>query len=116
MAALVVPVAQAEGVGPQAVRDRQLRLPSAVFDTPSGPRRDTLIISCYVDDLFIVYNSADEHSLYHRFVTDLQRRWDVADEGDITDLLTIEISREGASVVLRQRAYIEKLARSRLVP
>ena len=79
-------------------------------NTPNGVRTDTLILGCYVDDLFILYNSDDEHSLYNRFVADLQRRWDVDDEGEVTDLLNIEISREGTGVVLRQRAYIEKLA------
>ena len=38
------------------------------IQTPQGPREDTLIVGCYVDDLFVLYNSADEHSLYHRFV------------------------------------------------
>merc|ERR1712070_1115095 len=85
---------------------------SRVVDTPDGPRTDTLILGCYVDDLFILYNSDDEFSLYHKFVADLQRRWDVDDEGEVTDLLNIEISREGSSVVLRQRAYIEKLTAS----
>ena len=82
---------------------------TAMVDTPSGPRKDTLIIGCYVDDLFIVYNTGDRHSLYYRFINDLRKRWEVDDEGDITDLLNIEISREGPAVVLRQKAYIEKL-------
>ena len=35
--------------------------------TPSGPRDETLIIGCYVDDLFTLYSHDDEHSLYHTF-------------------------------------------------
>ena len=33
------------------------------------------------------------------------------DEGEVTDLLNIEISRQGASVTLRQTAYIDKLTK-----
>ena len=83
---------------------------SAEVDTPTGKRRDTLLVGCYVDDLFVLYNSSDEHSLYARFVRDLQARWDVDDEGEVTDLLNIEISRTDSAVTLRQTAYIEKLA------
>ena len=83
---------------------------TADVDTPTGKRRDTLIIGCYVDDLFILYSSNDAHSLYARFIADLQARWDVEDEGPVADLLNIEIAREGDSVLLRQTTYIEKLA------
>ena len=39
----------------------------------------------------------------------LQHDWDVEDEGPISDLLNVEISREGEHLVLRQSAYIDKL-------
>ena len=29
-------------------------------DTPRGPREDTLVVGCYVDDLFILSNSAEQ--------------------------------------------------------
>ena len=77
--------------------------------TPSGPREDTLIVGCYVDDLFILYNSNDEYSLYHQFTRDLQKRWSVDDEGDVSDLLNVEIVRSDGGVELRQTSYIEKL-------
>ena len=78
--------------------------------TPSGPRQDVVIIGRYVDDLFIIYNSDDEHSLYKQFTIDLSKRWDVDDEGEVSDLLNVEISRSDKGVTLRQTAYIEKLA------
>ena len=78
--------------------------------TPSGPREDIVIIGCYVDDLFVLYNSDDEHSLYSIFTTDLSKRWDVEDEGEVSDLLNVEISRSSDGVTLRQTAYIDKLA------
>ena len=35
--------------------------------TPSGPREETLLIGCYVDNLFTLYSHNDEHSIYHSF-------------------------------------------------
>ena len=77
--------------------------------TNKGPRMDTLIVGCYVDDLFILYNSDDEFSLYSSFTKDLQARWSVDDEGDVSDLLNVEIHRVDGGVELRQTSYIEKL-------
>ena len=34
------------------------------FQTPSGPRKETLIIGWYVSDLFTIYSHDDEHSIY----------------------------------------------------
>ena len=59
--------------------------------------------------LIVLYNSDDEHSLYHMFTSDLIKRWDVEDEGEVSDLLNVEISRSNDGVTLRQTAYIEKL-------
>lgn len=79
-------------------------------DTPSGPRDDIVIIGCYVDDLFVLYDNGDEHSLYTQITSDLGKRWDVDDEGEVSDLLNVEISRFDNGVTLRQSAYIVKLA------
>ena len=67
------------------------------------------MLGCYVDDLFTLYSHDDEHSLYHSFTQALQTRWGVEDEGEVTDLLNVEISREDDCVVLRQTGYIERL-------
>ena len=79
--------------------------------TPQGPREDILLVGCYVDDLFILYNSDDEHSLYRRFTSDLQQRWSVDDEGEVSDLLNVEIHRDDGGVELKQTSYIEKLVK-----
>ena len=79
--------------------------------TPAGPRKEIFLVGCYVDDLFVLYSHDDEHSLYHQFTKSLQDRWDVDDEGPVSDLLNIEIQRDGAKVVLKQTAYIEKMTR-----
>ena len=75
-------------------------------ETPAGSRDEYLAIGVYVDDLFVAYSHDDEHSLYHEFTTSMHQRWDVDDEGEVHDLLNIEITREGADVVLRQVSYI----------
>ena len=72
---------------------------------------DALYVGCYVDDLFILYLQDGADSLYASFTHKLAQRWEVEDEGEVTDLLNIEISRQGASVTLRQTGYITKLAR-----
>eukprot|EP00966_Prymnesium_polylepis_P218317 5053133-Prymnesium_polylepis.1 len=77
--------------------------------TPPGPREELLIIGVYVDDLFVLHSHDDRHSLYHAFTTAMQARWEVDDEGEVNDLLNVEITREGEDVVLRQRTYIEKM-------
>eukprot|EP00966_Prymnesium_polylepis_P124640 2882565-Prymnesium_polylepis.1 len=77
--------------------------------TPSGPREELLIIGVYIDDLFVLYSHDDQHSLFHAFTTAMQARWEVDDEGEVNDLLNVEITREGEDVVLRQRSYIEKM-------
>ena len=63
-----------------------------------------------MDDLATVYLQDDEHSLYRAFITALETRWNVEDEGELTDLLGIEFTRENESIELRQTKYIEKLA------
>ena len=50
----------------------------------------------------------DGRSIYHQFTTDMSKRWDVEDEGEVSDLLSVEITKDAEHVTLRQRAYIEK--------
>ena len=65
---------------------------TATRDTPDGPRDERLIIGCYVDDLCTCASHTDEFSLYHWFITELQSRWEVEDEGELTDLLNVEFT------------------------
>eukprot|EP00965_Chrysotila_dentata_P038306 1273199-Pleurochrysis_carterae.AAC.1 len=41
----------------------------------------SIILGCYVDDLFILYSDDSPNSLYSSFTTDLASRWNVEDEG-----------------------------------
>eukprot|EP00965_Chrysotila_dentata_P124249 4107377-Pleurochrysis_carterae.AAC.1 len=41
----------------------------------------TLILGCYVDDLFVLYDDNSADSLYASFTADLSARWNVEDEG-----------------------------------
>ena len=87
---------------------------SEVRQTPAGERIEHLMVGCYVDDLCVLYSHDDEHSLYHEFTADLTSSWEVDDEGDVADLLNIDISREGKAVVLRQKTYIQKMVKEHL--
>ena len=93
----------------QAKSDDSVFMLQRTVDTPSGPRYETLVVGVYVDDLFCLYSHDDEHSLYAEFTTALQQRWSVDDEGPVSDLLGIEIKREGCMVSLRQTAYVAKM-------
>ena len=93
----------------------QSKLDTCIFtcrarvSTPSGPRDEILMLGIYVDDVFSNSSHDDEHSIYSQFFGALSDEWDVEDEGEVSDLLSIEIHSEGNCVILRQRAYIEKL-------
>jgi len=88
---------------------RQCEADNCVFAmTTAG---DALYVGCYVDDLFILYLQDGADSLYASFTHKLAQRWEVEDEGEVADLLNIEISRQSASVTLRQTAYIDKLTK-----
>ena len=92
--------------------DSNVFIRRGTVNTPRGPREETLIVGVYVDDCFVLYSHNDEFSLYHKFVTDLQARWQVDDEGEVSDLLGVEITHhaDAGVVELTQTAYIEKLA------
>eukprot|EP00965_Chrysotila_dentata_P083709 2762207-Pleurochrysis_carterae.AAC.1 len=70
---------------------------------------DNLVLGCYVDDLFILYSTDDEGSLYSEFSTALVDRWRVEDEGEVSDLLNVNITVEGDDVILRQSSYVQQL-------
>ena len=65
----------------------------------------------YVDDLAIVSLESDEHSLHRSFISALEKRWNVEDEGDLTDLLGIEFTREGGIVELRANQIHREVGR-----
>ena len=97
----------------QTDSDQSVFTIEGTMHTPNGPRMERLYVGVYVDDLAIVYSHDDEHSLYRHFVTALESRWNVEDEGELTDLLRIEFSRVPGAIELRQTSYIEKLAAER---
>ena len=72
-------------------------------------RQERLVIGVYVDDLAVLYSHDDSHSLYSQFVSMLQADWKAEDEGELSDLLGIEFSREPGVVKLSQSSYIDKL-------
>ena len=68
-----------------------------------------MIIGCYVDDLACLHSHDDKHSLYHHFNTSLQKSWEVEDEGDISDLLGVQIDRGKDQATMTQTAYIDRM-------
>ena len=50
--------------------------------TPSGPRTERVHVGVYVDDLAIVYDHDDNHSLFKHFVDALGKKWNIQDEGE----------------------------------
>ena len=83
--------------------------------TPNGPRDETLIVGVYVDDLYYLYSHDDEHSLYRQHVKRLTARWEVEDEGEVSDLLGVDIAHnDDKSVTLSQPKYIDKMVNNHL--
>eukprot|EP00965_Chrysotila_dentata_P261787 6214368-Pleurochrysis_carterae.AAC.2 len=68
-----------------------------------------LVVGCYVDDLLTLYAEDGPGSLYAEFTTALAERWNVEDEGPVSDLLNVDITRDADSVLLRQESYIAQL-------
>eukprot|EP00965_Chrysotila_dentata_P074037 2445607-Pleurochrysis_carterae.AAC.1 len=69
----------------------------------------SIIIGCYVDDLFILYSDHSPDSLYSSFTTALASRWNVEDEGPVSDLLNVDITTDADCVLLKQEKYIAQL-------
>eukprot|EP00965_Chrysotila_dentata_P106081 3503758-Pleurochrysis_carterae.AAC.1 len=66
-------------------------------------------LGCYVDDLFALYSHDGTGSLYDDFVRALTHRWNVEDEGRVSDLLNVDISVDESCIILRQEKYISHL-------
>ena len=71
---------------------------------------EQLIVGVYVDDLFVLASHTGDDSLHSAFTADLERRWNVENEGAVSDLLNVEVAHQDNCVVLRQRSYIDKTA------
>eukprot|EP00965_Chrysotila_dentata_P095687 3162977-Pleurochrysis_carterae.AAC.1 len=75
-----------------------------------GPSpNEQLILGCYVDDLFVLHHSEASGSLYANFTEALALRWNVEDEGPVSDLLNVEIQRHDRYVTLTQSSYIQHM-------
>eukprot|EP00965_Chrysotila_dentata_P076997 2542252-Pleurochrysis_carterae.AAC.1 len=68
-----------------------------------------LVVGCYVDDLFTLYAQDGPGSLYADFTAVLAERWNVEDEGPVSNLLNVDITRDADSILLRQESYITQL-------
>jgi len=73
---------------------------------------ERLILGVYVDNLQVIHSAdaSDDSSQYVTFMTNITRDWDVEDEGEMVDLLGIEIRHNpNGSITLHMKKYVEKL-------
>eukprot|EP00965_Chrysotila_dentata_P070721 2338281-Pleurochrysis_carterae.AAC.1 len=71
--------------------------------------RQQLTLGCYVDHLFTLYTYDGDGSLYAQFVDVLTSRWNVEDEGPVSDLLNVDITATDSHVLLTQANHIAHL-------
>ena len=67
-----------------------------------------------MDNLQLIHSASlsDPATEASRFVADLQRDWEVEDEGPMTDMLAMEVVRNpDGSIKLHQAKYVHKLIR-----
>jgi hypothetical protein len=88
-----------------------------VLDPPTGST-ETFICGIYVDNLQIATsaelnkdgNPVDPNSFYAKFMAAVESDWDVVDEGEMTDLLSIQVRRnDNGSITLHMEHYITTL-------
>ena len=70
---------------------------------------EVLFVGVYVDDLACCFSDDGPGSLYAEFIEALTARFDVDDEGEISDLLAVEFVFKKGTVKLHQQSYVRKL-------
>ena len=76
--------------------------------------KERLVCGVYVDNLQLIHSASpgDPSSKIHSFLNDLQTDWDVEDEGEMVDLLGIQIRRhDDGSITLHQEKYVNQLVK-----
>ena len=85
---------------------------SALATYHASNQHEKLVLCVYVDNLQIVHSSRidDMDSKVHTFMKAIQAEWDVEDEGQMDDLLGIEIKyNPDGSITLHQQTALEKV-------
>eukprot|EP00965_Chrysotila_dentata_P213762 6187824-Pleurochrysis_carterae.AAC.1 len=75
-------------------------------------KQQRLTLGCYVDDLLTLYSHDGPDSLYAQFVDAPTTRWNVEDEGPVSDLLNVDIVVDAGSIILKQEKYIAHLVKT----
>eukprot|EP00965_Chrysotila_dentata_P194318 6176306-Pleurochrysis_carterae.AAC.3 len=70
--------------------------------TIAGVEHRLTLLGCYVDDLFTLYSHDGDGSICTHFLKALTHRWNVEDEGPVSDLLNVDITADADSVKLNQ--------------
>jgi len=56
-----------------------------------------------------VYGRSDKGSVYSDFRDHLHTKWKAEDEGELSDILNVRVSRVGGDVILDQAAYMDNM-------
>ena len=91
-------------------RDSDSRMESTLATYHASNQHEKLVLGVYVDNLQIVHSSRidDKGSKVHAFMEAIQAEWDVEDEGQMDDLLGIEIKyNSDGSITFHQQTYID---------
>jgi len=72
-------------------------------------RRSTSEYTVYCDDIVAVYGRSDKGSVHSDFRDHLYTKWKAEDEGELSDILNVRVSRVGGDVILDQAAYINNM-------
>eukprot|EP00965_Chrysotila_dentata_P226359 6195363-Pleurochrysis_carterae.AAC.2 len=97
-------------------KPRVCRIDKPVYGMAQAGRRHQrgatrLTLGRYVNNLFTQYSHDGPDSLYAQFVDALTTRWNVEDEGPVSDLLNVDIVVDEESVILKQKKYIAHLVK-----
>ena len=74
--------------------------------------KERLVLGVYVDNLQIVHSASpgDKTSKIASFLADIQKDWDVEDEGEMVDILGIQIRHNhDGSITLHQEKYVKQI-------
>ena len=88
-----------------------------IYDAPTGSD-ERFLVGIYVDNLQIATsalldangNALDANSFYAKFIAAVHNDWDVIDEGEMIDLLSIQVRRnDNGSITLHMSNFIDNL-------
>ena len=83
-----------------------------------GPDGEIFAVGVYTDNCMIVHsakldgdgNAIDPNSYYAKFKAAFESEWDIVDEGEVDDVLAMQVVRnDSGSVTIHMEKYVEKV-------